>query len=104
MSRFRAESLGELLDFGLDEAIALTAGQMAYVFFYEEAAQLFTPHAWSNQAMRVSRITEPTTLHELDKNGLWAESVRRREPVVVNDFADPGASKSTRNFVSVFAL
>ena len=36
--------------------------------------------------MKECRVTNPQTIYDLDKTGIWGEAVRQRRPIVLNDF------------------
>jgi PAS domain-containing protein len=89
ISQFPPTSIQELLDYALDEAIALTGSRIGYIYFYDETTQQFTLNTWSKDVMQQCAIAEPQTMYHLDKTGLWGEAVRQGEPIVVNDFQQP---------------
>jgi PAS domain S-box-containing protein len=89
----KANSLRELLDRALEEAIALSDSRLGYIYYYSEERDEFTLHAWSRDAMRECSIPSPPTVYQLDKTGLWGEPVRQRRPIVVNDFSSPNPMK-----------
>jgi PAS domain S-box-containing protein len=93
ITRQKANSLRELLDKALEEAIALSDSQLGYIYYYSEEQREFTLHAWSREVMQECSIPNPPTVYQLDKTGLWGEAVRQRRPIVVNDFSAPNPLK-----------
>ncbi len=89
ISQYPASSLRELLDFALDEAIALSGSKFGYLYFYHEDTQDFVLHAWSKDVMTECTIANPQTDYKLEKTGIWGEVVRQRKPIIVNDFPAP---------------
>jgi PAS domain S-box-containing protein/putative nucleotidyltransferase with HDIG domain len=89
ISQYASTSIQELLDYALDEAIALTDSQIGYIYFYDETRQQFTLNTWSKNMMQQCAIANPQTIYHLEKTGLWGEAVRQAGPVVVNDFQQP---------------
>ncbi|MDD5169359.1 MAG: PAS domain S-box protein, partial [Syntrophales bacterium] len=89
ISQHKAESIRELLDFALDEAIRLTGSKMGYIYFYDDQKKEFTLNTWSKEVMKECTITEPQTIYHLEKTGIWGEAVRQAKPVMVNDFQAP---------------
>ena len=55
ISQYPSTSIQELLDYALDEAIALTASQIGYIYFYDETTQQFTLNTWSQDVMPAMR-------------------------------------------------
>jgi PAS domain S-box-containing protein len=89
----KANSLRELLDKALDEAIALSDSKLGYIYYYSEEEQEFTLHAWSKEVMQECGIANPSTVYQLDQTGLWGEAVRQRKAIIENDFHSPNPMK-----------
>lgn len=90
IGQYDAKSLPDLLDFALDEIIALTRSQIGYIFFYNEITKQFTINTWSKSTLEMCKIPSPQTIYDLDKTGLWGEAVRQSKPIVINEFRSPG--------------
>jgi PAS domain S-box-containing protein len=86
ISQHPAHTVQELLDFALEEAIALTASKIGYIYFYDEGKKEFTLNTWSKEVMQQCHVLEPRTIYSLDKTGIWGEAVRQAKPIVVNNF------------------
>ena len=86
ISQYRAESIQDLLDFTLNEALKLTGSKVGYIYRYDEEAQVFELNTWSKDVMKQCEVAKPQTRYELAKTGIWGEAVRQRKPIVVNDF------------------
>ena len=82
-------SAQELLDFALEEGIKLTGSKIGFIHYYDEQAQRFTCNSWSKEVMAECRISGNQPSHPLELAGMWGEAVRRRHPIIVNDFARP---------------
>lgn len=93
ISQYPKDSIQELLDFVLSEAIFLTNSEFGYIYFYSEKTNEFTLNTWSKEVMDVCQITNPHTIYQLDKTGVWGEAVRQRKPIVINDFDAPNPFK-----------
>ncbi len=93
ISQHKAESVQDLLDFTLNEAVKLTGSQVGYIYYYDEDKKLFELNTWSKEVMKECGVAEPQTLYELAKTGIWGEAVRQRKPIVVNDFPKPNPLK-----------
>jgi two-component system, OmpR family, phosphate regulon sensor histidine kinase PhoR len=95
LSQFNDPEVQHLLDFALQEAIKLTNSRDGYIYYFREEREEFVLSTWSQgQAESAQSASLPSDLNLLF-NGLWAESVRQRKPIVVNDFAgnDPLVKK-----------
>ena len=77
----QAASIQDLLEYALDEVIALTGSKIGYLYFYDEATRQFTLNTWSKGVMPACAIPEPQTIYQLDQTGLWGEAVRQARPI-----------------------
>jgi diguanylate cyclase (GGDEF)-like protein/PAS domain S-box-containing protein len=89
ISQYRATSLQDLLNYALKEAIGLTQSEIGYIYFYNDETRQFTLNTWSEGVMDLCNITDPQTVYDLDKTGMWGEAVRQARPIVINDFTAP---------------
>ena len=89
ISQYHASTIQELLDYALEEAIKLTESKIGYIYHYSEEKHEFTLNTWSNDVMKECSITQPQTLYNLEKTGIWGEAVRQRKPIILNDFTAP---------------
>ena len=86
ISQHEANTIQELLDYALEEALELTESKIGYIYYYSEKDEQFILNTWSDGVIQECSITEPQSVYELDKTGLWGEAVRQRKPIIVNDF------------------
>ena len=84
--QYRAESVQDLLDYALEEAITLTESKIGYIYHYYEEKEQFILNTWSEGVMDECSITDQPLVYELDKTGIWGEAVRQRKPIILNDF------------------
>jgi len=83
----------ELLDYALEEVIALTGSEIGYIYHYDEDKREFTLNTWSREVMHQCSVAEPRTIYSLERTGIWGEAVRQRKPILLNDFASPDPLK-----------
>ncbi len=83
----------ELLDFALHEAITLTKSVIGFIYFYDEREERFTLNTWSKDVHHLCTIVEKQTVYPLQETGCWGETVRRRKPILINDFQAPNPLK-----------
>jgi PAS domain S-box-containing protein len=102
-------TLQELFDFALEEALILTKSPIGFVCFYNEATKIFTLYSWSKSVMNECEVVEKPNSFYLDSTGVWGEVVRQRKAIVINDFSSPNPLKKgwpdghvvIRNFLSI---
>jgi PAS domain S-box-containing protein len=84
----------ELLDFALDAALAIMESEYGWVGLVDEAEQVLSVHAWSQEAMAQCRAADKSVHFPITpESGLWAEGLRRRQAVIVNDYEAPQDGK-----------
>jgi len=86
VSQLQTNSVQELLDFALSQAVDLTKSTIGYIYYYLEDKKQFILNTWSNEVMKECSVIDPQTVYDLDKTGCWGEAVRQRKPIVINDY------------------
>ena len=77
----------EICDLVLERMLALSGSRIGYLGFLTADETTMVIHAWSHSAMAACEIRHKPVAFSIDGAGLWGEPVRRRGPVVVNDYA-----------------
>ncbi|MCU7917679.1 MAG: EAL domain-containing protein [Candidatus Thiodiazotropha sp. (ex Epidulcina cf. delphinae)] len=78
----------ELLVYTLDEASQATGSQVGFYHFLDADQKTISLQAWSTRTTQEFCQAVGGGLHyDLDEAGVWADAVRRREPVIHNDYA-----------------
>ncbi len=77
----------ELADFVLQEAVRLTNSQAGYLHFYDENERSIRLTSWSKGVLAL--CPQSGCNHaSLENAGIWADCVRKREPVIHNDYCN----------------
>jgi len=96
VSHFQTNSIQELLDFALSEAITLTKSKIGYIYLYNETNKQFILNTFSKGVMQECNVMNPQSIYDLDKTGFWGEAVRQRKPIIINDYqAENSLKKGT---------
>ena len=93
LAHMAQSSLGEIADFCVEEEVRLTKSTIGYFAFANRDETILTVHAWSKTAMAQCGIIDKPVDFLVEETGLLAEAVRRREPIIINDYAAPHPSK-----------
>jgi PAS domain S-box-containing protein len=93
LSDYKMESEQEVLDYTLNGAIKLTDSVFGYIYHYNEEDKLFTLNSWSKDVMLGLHMDQPEKEHQLNRSGFWGEVIRKREPIIVNDFLKKNPEK-----------
>jgi PAS domain S-box-containing protein len=88
LSQMRDASTQEIAEFALEQAVKLTSSKIGFIGFMNEDETLFTVHARSKSVMAECTIPEESPHFPVEGAGLWAEAIRKRNVLVVNDYSD----------------
>lgn len=84
----QAHTVDELLQFALDELETLTGSSIGFFHYLEADQQTLQLQAWSTRTLDKMCTAEGKDSHyHVDRAGVWADAVRRRQPVIHNDYA-----------------
>jgi PAS domain S-box-containing protein len=84
-----AETLSEaeLLQYALDQAEALTGSQVSFMHFVNDDGDSIELAAWSHSTLETYCQAAFDCHYPLSTAGIWADAVRQKKPVIVNDYA-----------------
>ena len=83
----------ELSDFVLDAACRLTASPLAFIGTMTADESVFDITSWSKSVMKDCAVAQSPIHFPIAKAGIWAEAVRQRKSLMVNDYAAPAPGK-----------
>jgi PAS domain S-box-containing protein len=93
LNQISEASLKEITGFTLEQAIALTQSKIGFVGFMNEDESVYTLHAVSKDVVKECNVTgDPLQWHVVDA-GIWAETIRERKTLFVNDYSKPHPRK-----------
>jgi two-component system phosphate regulon sensor histidine kinase PhoR len=93
LSQITGASLKEITGFTLEQAIVLTQSKIGFVGFLNEDESVYTLHAVSKDVVKECNVTgDPVQWHVVDA-GIWADAIRERKTVFVNDYSKPHPRK-----------
>jgi PAS domain S-box-containing protein len=93
LSQISEASLKEISSFTLEQTIALTQSKIGFLGFLNEDESIYTLHAVSKDVVKECNVIgEPLQWHVADA-GIWADAIRDRKTLFVNDYAKPHPEK-----------
>jgi PAS domain S-box-containing protein len=109
LTEMESASEQDLADFVLDAGCRLTNSTFAFFGVMSSDETIFDITAWSKSAMKDCSLAISPIHFPIKKAGIWAEAVRKREPIIINDYSAPQPGKkglppghvSITRFVSV---
>ncbi|MDX9710605.1 MAG: GAF domain-containing protein [Trichloromonas sp.] len=93
LNEMSASSLKDIADFALEEAVRLTRSFIGYLAFVNDDESVLTMFSWSRAAMEKCAVADKPLEYPVADTGLWGEAVRRRRPVITNDYAASSPDK-----------
>lgn len=91
--QIRTDNINDILENALNEAIELTSSKIGFILRYNHQIGDFSLVNWSKSVMQECRIEPPQGGFKLDHAGIWAECVKQRQPILVNDYQAPDCKK-----------
>jgi len=93
LNKMAGASQREILDFVREEVIKVTQSKLAFIGFMNEDESVMTIDNWSKEVMAQCVIVDKQMRFPITKAGLWAEAVRHRKPIIINDYTSAGQYK-----------
>ncbi|MEJ2431591.1 MAG: PAS domain S-box protein, partial [Deltaproteobacteria bacterium] len=93
LSRIGEAPLEEIAELTLGQAIALSHSKIGFLGFMNEDESVYTLHAVSKNVVKGCNVTgDPLQWHVIDA-GMWADAIRGRKTLFVNDYSKPHPKK-----------
>lgn len=85
--------VADISSFVIEECVKMTSSTMGFFGFINEDETVVQAHLWSETAMEGCKMDSKPEEFSLSRAGIWAEAVRKHNPLIVNDYAQPDARK-----------
>lgn len=70
----------------LASIVSMTTSRYGFYGFMDADESTMTIHSWSGEAMHDCAMVDKPACFEISRVGVWGEAIRRREPLILNDF------------------
>jgi len=70
----------------LNSIVSMTTSKYGFYGFMDADERTMTIHSWSGEAMHDCSMVDKPTCYQIDQVGVWGEAIRRREPLILNDY------------------
>ncbi len=77
----------ELVDFALEAINKVTSSEFAFIGLLNEDETVMTIQAWSKTVMKECNAINKPIHYPLSQAGVWAEAIRQRKPVFIDDYS-----------------
>lgn len=78
-------SIEQISAFVLEQQVRLTKSSIGWLGFLSDDEKVLTLHAWSKSVMGQCEICEKTARLPVDQAGIWADAIRERKTIIIND-------------------
>jgi PAS domain S-box-containing protein len=79
----------EIMDFCLDATLKAVQSDLSFIGWIDEDESMLAIRAWSQGAMRQCAVGGELPHSPIADAGLWAECIRQRKPIIVNEYDAP---------------
>lgn len=93
LSQLREASEQDIALFAMEECIRLTGSEIGWMGALDYEKGLVNLYNYSITTMEECGVAGIPHSYVLEGGGLWAEPIRKREPVIINDYSAPNESK-----------
>ncbi|MDD5284367.1 MAG: PAS domain S-box protein [Desulfuromonadaceae bacterium] len=84
---------GEIFDFALEAALATVQSEFGFISFLNDTESVMTKKVWSKEVMGKCSMDNSSCIFPVAGAGLVSDCVRRRGPILVNDYDAPYPGK-----------
>ena len=93
LSRMSEASVDEIAGFTLEQGVKLTQSRIGFLGFLSEDESIYNLHAVSKDVVKGCGVTGDPVQWHIAKAGIWADAIRQRKTLFVNDYSKPHPSK-----------
>ena len=93
LSQMTDATVNDISSFVLEKCVHLTESEFGFVGLLSEDEKVYTAYALSGSVMKDCFIIERPLHFVVDEAGIWADAVRHRQPLIVNDYSRPDHRK-----------
>ncbi|MCX8110039.1 MAG: PAS domain S-box protein [Syntrophorhabdaceae bacterium] len=87
------EPIERITHFVMEHCILITGSEYGFIGYINEDKTLMNTHLWSKKVMEQCEVDGRPVVFPIEKAGLWAETIRQRKPIMVNNYKDPSPYK-----------
>ncbi len=77
----------------LESIARMTQSEYGFYGFVNDDESVMIIHSWSGEAMKNCSMVDKPQHFPISEAGVWAEAIRRREPLILNDFMAANTAK-----------
>jgi len=81
-----ALTIKEVCNFILESSLPITASSIGFLGFLSDDESQMSIHAWTKSVMEHCSIHKKPIVFNIQKAGIWGEAVRKRKPIIINNY------------------
>ena len=93
LSQMMGSSVDQLAEFALEQQIKLTRSKAGWIGLMDENERVLSIFTWSKSVMESCAIAERPVHFSVENAGIWADVIREKRAVVINDYQAPNPRK-----------
>ncbi len=93
LNQMAGNPLQEIMNFSFEEAVRLTKSKIGFLGLMNDDQTVMSVQVWSHSVMPECNVANSSLDFPLDNAGLWAEVIRQRQPIIINDYDAPNPLK-----------
>jgi PAS domain S-box-containing protein len=82
-----------ICDYILFEIVKMTSSRYGFYGFINDDESIMTIYSWSGDAMKDCSMVDKPVEYKISECGIWAEAIRLRKPLILNDYSAENAAK-----------
>ncbi|MFH0893173.1 MAG: PAS domain S-box protein [Bacteroidota bacterium] len=95
LSHMAEKSINEIIHFVIEEAVSLTGSQYGYLAFANHDETILEMYDWSEMANKDNKVGAISKTFVVKNTGLWGDAVRKRIPIIINEYEKYIPAKKT---------
>ena len=80
-------------DLILEKMLSLSGSEIGFFGYITDDEEVMEIHSWSDKAIQRCSLQDKPMVFPLQQAGLWGEPIRKRKPLIVNDYSQPHVAK-----------
>ena len=111
LDRIKEKPIQDVMDYAMKGCLTLTGSEIAFIGFLDEGESFMTIARCYESSLEECYLWADSPDHPIENAGLWAEAIRQRRPVVLNEYPAHDAKRELpfgplelRGFLSVPAV
>ncbi len=93
LNRMTEASTQDIASFMLEQGVKLTGSTMGFTGLMNDEGTALATHAVYSPEMKDCAVVDQPLHFSMDEAGLWADAVREKKPIIINDYSTPHPDK-----------